>query len=85
MVEDHLVLKPSAGDVWKLTGLVCVNCVFCVVGFYVDVMVLRKSWFWYVRVNRLFGGLYALVLTFHVSLLYFFGLWKMFVFILDID
>ena len=38
MVEDHLVLKTSAGDMWKLPGLVSVKCVSCVVGLYVNVV-----------------------------------------------
>ena len=53
MVEDHLVLKTSAEDMWKLAGLVCVNCASCVIGIDVDVVVLWKGWCWYVGVNRL--------------------------------
>jgi hypothetical protein len=40
VVEDHLVLKTSAGDVWKLTGLVGVQCVSGVVGLNVYVVLL---------------------------------------------
>ena len=40
MVEDHLVLKTSTGDVWKLTGLVGVQCVSSVVGLDVYGMLL---------------------------------------------
>ena len=43
MVEDHLVLKTSAGDMWKLTGSVSVKCVSCVVGFHVYVMLLWEG------------------------------------------
>ena len=38
MVEDHLVLKAPAGDMWKLTGLVGVQCVSGAIGLDVYVM-----------------------------------------------
>ena len=40
MVVDHLILKTPAGDVWKLTGLVGVQCVSGVVGLDVYVLLL---------------------------------------------
>ena len=43
VVEDHLVLKTSAEDVWKLTGLVGVQCVTGVIGLDVDIILLWWS------------------------------------------
>ena len=43
VVEYHLVLKPSAGDVLKLTHLIGVQCVLGVVGFDVDIVLLRQG------------------------------------------
>lgn len=43
MVEDHLVLKTSSGDMWKLTGLVSVECLSGVVGIYVFVVLLWEG------------------------------------------
>jgi hypothetical protein len=40
VVEDHWVLKTPAGDVWKPTGLVNVQCVSSVLGLNVYVMLL---------------------------------------------
>ena len=40
MVEDHLVLKTPAGDMWKLTSLIGVQCVSGVVGLDVYVLLL---------------------------------------------
>ena len=40
MVEDHLVLETPAGDVWKLTSLVGVQCVSGGVGLDVYVLLL---------------------------------------------
>ena len=60
VVQDHLVLKTSAGDMGKFTSLVSVNGVSGVVGLDIYVLLLWKGWCLYVEVNELFGGLYAL-------------------------
>jgi hypothetical protein len=44
MAEDHLVSKTSAGDMWKLTGLVGVQCVTGVIVLDVDIILLREVW-----------------------------------------
>jgi len=43
VVEYHLVLKTSAGDMWKLTRLIGVQCVLGVVGLDVDIVLLRQG------------------------------------------
>ena len=43
VVEYHLVLKTSAGDVWKLTRLIGVQCVLGVVGFDIDIVLVRQG------------------------------------------
>ena len=71
MVEDHLISKTSAGNMWKLAGLVSVQCVTGVVGLDVDITLLWEGWWWYDGLNSLLGGADALALIFHVPLLSF--------------
>ena len=71
VVEDHLISITSAGNMWKLAGLVGVQCVTGVVGLDVDITLLWEGWWWYDRLNSLLGGADALALIFHVSLLSF--------------
>ena len=85
MVEDHLISKTSAGNMWKLSSLVGVQCVVGVIGLDEDVILLWVGWCRYDGMNLLFGGAYALALIFHVSLLSFLRLWKMFVHIFNGD
>jgi hypothetical protein len=88
-MNDHDVFVAEAGDLWETPRLIGVHCLLK----FVDTnkyIFFAFMWGWggsggkYIQCF-LFGRVYALSLTMHVSLLCFFRLWETVCDICDID